>query len=370
MITPDGTAKLCCKSAPLLDDMGSVVNVNTTPLTDLFHNNTHLANIRSQFVNGQQPVECANCWNMEEAGHISLRQFYAARTYKDSSNPQLRYLDIRLSNKCNLKCIMCDSASSNLIAKEEGIINHTTDVDIVEQIKLHAPYLREIYFAGGESLLHKQHFEILNYLIECDFAKNIRLKYSTNVTVVKEEWIKSLANFAKVHVNLSIDAVGRRLKYVRYPSRWDSIDANVKRFNDLLPSNVVITIDSALHNTSICGMPELIEWIQQYPRIGHHFIRLSHPKFMTTNVLPDSVKSVLISQIGALKVYPNLKNPNIFSAILNDLNVPCTALQIEKFKAYIHKKDSKRNINIVDYCPEFAEWFVLTTNYKKGSDNV
>lgn len=357
MITPDGTAKLCCKSSPILDENNNKVNVNTTTLSDIFHNNPHIKSIRNQFTEGKMPTECKNCWNMEDAGHISLRQFYAARTYKDSTDPQLRYLDIRLSNKCNLKCIMCDSASSNLIAKEEGIVDHTTNVDVLDQIKLHAPHLREIYFAGGESLLHPQHFEIFNYLVEGGFAKNIRLKYSTNVTVVREEWISMLSKFAKVHINLSVDAVGNRAKYVRYPSKWESIDANIKRFHELLPSNVIITIDTALHNASICGISELVKWIQQYPRIGHHFIRLSSPGFMTTNVLPDSVKLALIAEIKLLQPYPNLKNPDIFKAIINDLQMPCTDLKIEQFKTYIKDKDSVRNVYIADFCPEFTEWF-------------
>ena len=52
----------------------------------------------------------------------------------------------------------------------------------VEQIVELAPYIRSIKVIGGEPLIMKKHYEMLDALIETGHAKDIRIKYQTNLT--------------------------------------------------------------------------------------------------------------------------------------------------------------------------------------------
>ena len=65
---------------------------------------------------------------------------------------------------------------------EQKIINKKS---MVEQTMELAPYIRSIKIIGGEPLIMKKHYELLDKLIEADEAKNIYLKYQSNLTETK-----------------------------------------------------------------------------------------------------------------------------------------------------------------------------------------
>ena len=47
--------------------------------------------------------------------------------------------------------------------------------DFYEQV----PTLRQLYWAGGESLIMEEHYEVLEKIIEMGYAKNIELRYNS-----------------------------------------------------------------------------------------------------------------------------------------------------------------------------------------------
>ena len=49
-----------------------------------------------------------------------------------------------------------------------------------------APYIRSIKIIGGEPLVMKKHYELLEKIIESGHAKHIYLKYQTNLTKTKK----------------------------------------------------------------------------------------------------------------------------------------------------------------------------------------
>ena len=40
--------------------------------------------------------------------------------------------------------------------------------------------MQQIYFAGGESLIIEEHYEILEHAIKMGYAKNLELRYNSN----------------------------------------------------------------------------------------------------------------------------------------------------------------------------------------------
>lgn len=106
-------------------------------------------------------------------------------------------LDLRFDNKCNLKCRMCNPAFSSALYKEyvdlgfdlpkEWDSPYHIAVDdkeyefIISQLK----YTKVLFFAGGEPLTQDKFYEILQYCIDNDLAKDILLWITSNCTKLK-----------------------------------------------------------------------------------------------------------------------------------------------------------------------------------------
>ena len=75
--------------------------------------------VRSDLSNGKKISQCTLCWDREDKGFSSMR-LEANKEYgmHDSTLATPKYLDLRLSNLCNLKCRMCNPVYSSQIAKE------------------------------------------------------------------------------------------------------------------------------------------------------------------------------------------------------------------------------------------------------------
>ena len=90
------------------------------------------------------------------------------------------YLDFRFSNLCNFKCRSCRPEWSSTWAKEastnqnhpyqdwDGYIprHNLTEEEFIDKFRNTLKTVKRIYFAGGEPLAAKEHYWILNYLIE------------------------------------------------------------------------------------------------------------------------------------------------------------------------------------------------------------
>jgi organic radical activating enzyme len=95
--------------------------------------------------------------------------------------------------------------------------------------------ITNIYFAGGEPMLSTYHWYTLDKLIEMGRAKEIDLEYSTNCSTLKykdKDVLEYWKQFKSVTINASIDDIGERFNYIRWPAKWDSVSQNLKRIHD------------------------------------------------------------------------------------------------------------------------------------------
>ena len=80
------------------------------------------------------------------------------------------------------------------------------------------------------------HWEIMEYLVEHDLAKNVWIRYNTNfsrTTYKKWNLRDMLPHFKTVQICASIDGVGENVEYVRHGIKWDSWIQNFKDFTFL-----------------------------------------------------------------------------------------------------------------------------------------
>ena len=176
--------------------------VSEVPPSEFFYSD-YMKQLRSDMRGGETTplIEkvCVNCIYEEKEGRKGMRD-------PQWKEPLGRVIEVKLrlfGNACNLSCYMCRiKDSSSRIKQTEKLIeidpefgemleyDKLTDemkhggfnYNVTEDIKKLAPRIQKIYIIGGEPFIMPKHYEILNALIEIDQAKNIILKYHTNLT--------------------------------------------------------------------------------------------------------------------------------------------------------------------------------------------
>jgi organic radical activating enzyme len=175
------------------------------------------------------------------------KQRPSATWFQHITSPTPVGLDLKLSSICNNKCRICSPFLSSKWLQEfeelkllnedvlkgfrlnakEKFMNNPENVEI---LKHWAQRIHGIDFFGGEPLLQAEHNLILKTIAETGHADNITLYYNTNGSVYDEEICKHWENFKKVELNYSIDDIGERFNYQRYPANYNDVMDNIKKY--------------------------------------------------------------------------------------------------------------------------------------------
>ena len=315
----DGNLLPCCNGMHQ-HPMG---NVRTDSIDNILKSSKY-NQLRKNLLTGQRSKECKRCYDFEDAGHQSPRlknnkKWAHLKTLEFNNDGTVdkftpAFLDIRLSNICNLKCRMCDGYFSSAIAQEDAELfgnythlnnslpNKDRQAELVDILK-YVPFAEEIYFAGGEPLLNSEHYEMLNKLIECGNT-NLRLFYNTNFTKLsfKNISVTDLWNkFSNVTVGASLDAMGDVAEYVRFGTDWKEIEQNLARVKAEAP-HVNFTVMSTVSFMTVASLIELQKQWHNNNILNINKFTLNttiSPDYLTVRVLPSEHKqqmSLLISE--------------------------------------------------------------------------
>ena len=349
---PNGDVRLCCtanasgageddsKEVGLVTNNGIVMNLQTSTLAQVW-NSDYMKSTRLQMLNNEIPTSCTKCFKEEDAGIISKRQWetqvwkdrvdidqIVASTQLDGTLPvDIPYFDLRLGNLCQLKCIMCSPHDSSAWIKEWKIQypkyktvelkqDQSWNIDFnytwyqkgtfLEDMRSSANNIRELYFAGGEPLLIPEHYKILEFMVETGAAHNCILRYNSNGLELPEKLFELWNHFKQVKFNFSVDAVGERNDYIRYPSKWQNVVANLERLDDT-PANITVNIACAVQLLNVLNVPELVHWkesknfkkinLPPYGAglIGTHLVYL--PSYLNVRVLPKHLKDKVVKHV-------------------------------------------------------------------------
>jgi radical SAM protein with 4Fe4S-binding SPASM domain len=306
----DGNVLPCC----VADHQFPMGNINNHGI-DTIAKSEQFNRLRTNMINGKRTKECSRCYQQEDAGLRSPRISHnknwpniSVDTVDASGEiDQFRpvYLDIRLSNICNLKCRMCSGYFSSAIAQEEAELFGNTEsiklslrlpqrkLSLIEILK-YVPTAEKIYFAGGEPLLSSEHYEILQSLIECGNT-NLKISYNTNFTTLQYRDINVLdlwRNFSNVSIGASLDAQGAVAEYVRHGTQWSVIESNLKLLQSQCP-HVKFTVTSSV---GLLNAQSLIDLQQDWHNLGHldisNFVinAIVGPAHLTVRALPQHHK--------------------------------------------------------------------------------
>jgi hypothetical protein len=146
---------------------------------------------------GARSRVCQKCYEQERSGFESLRVIanaefghhvsFVGETAADGSLPRVNmaFLDVRFSNVCNFSCRTCGPSYSTAWYRyaqnvpSDLVRRPAAGPGLLAQVEPLLDSVEQIYFAGGEPTLIREHYEILERLIAMG-RTDVRLSYSTN----------------------------------------------------------------------------------------------------------------------------------------------------------------------------------------------
>lgn len=344
-------------------------SVHKIPLSEVEQNPKALHNTRfkkykrREMLNGERPSECDYCWNIEDNSSS-----YSDRIYKSSepwSEPYFeeiknsrwnedfnpRYVEVSFSNICNFKCSYCGPAYSSQWLQESKqfggyptVPSFNSYENLVETDSvpiLHSepnPYVNafwewwpELYrdlhtfrITGGEPLLSKDTWKVLDYIIEeKNPNRNLKLAINSNLgidDVLVDKLIEKLTKIIdedrvkEVIIFTSTDAWGKQAEYIRHGLEFNRFWGNLHKLLGAIPK-LTITIMSTYNIFSPFSYDELIKNVyeikKQYSNDQRYWLHpvlldtsyLRYPKHQSVKLLTDEHKELILQNAKTALYY-------------------------------------------------------------------
>jgi hypothetical protein len=313
--------------------------IHPVPLLELQENPSALHNTkfkkeeRKLMLNGERPSGCSYCWKVEDAesndprGHLSDRHYKSSEWWAEPYLEEVvskpadfnivpRYVEVNFNQACNFKCMYC---SPHISTEWEDEIKQFGPYNIgglkhndIKSLKASGympmdlankdnPYVTafwkwwpEIYrnlrvfrMTGGEPLMDKNTFKVLDYVNEnphgqlelsitsnmCPPDQKLFDKFLTKVKALEEiRTYEDPANFNEFSGNnwyvdkgfkhfwlyVSLDGVGKQAEYMRTGLEYDRMLNNVKT---VLRESRYTTV-SFINTFNILSIPTLKQYLQ------------------------------------------------------------------------------------------------------------
>ena len=301
-IQNDGELRPCCKFKPDLENWKKFYIQDGI---ENYNNSYEISELKKQFLNGKNPAGCMRCWKDEDAGYPSKRQLDYSNFPAELDNHDLEscdrflFLSIPIGNYCNLKCRICGPSASTTWVKEwndvfsekNSIQDWHKNPTVWQDILKYSKNSLEIHIHGGEPFLYdsNEQFTLLQGLIDSGTSKKTKIHYSTNCTVFpKQEYWDLWKNFKSIDIQLSIDDIGKRFEYNRYPAKWNSVKKNLIEYRNriVMKKNMQISISTTVSVFTIAYLEEFFDWIKENKLPEPYLGRLEHPYYYQVGVLP------------------------------------------------------------------------------------
>lgn len=393
-----GDVVLCCVAK---NDSG--LNLNTTGPKDAW-NSKYYRDVRLSMLRGQEVAACRRCYEEERSGYRSHRvvengvwkerlgddlydQSLAQTTSSGRVTKGIAALDLRLGYTCNLQCVMCQpQESSRWVGAAKKIANMVDDPALKgewdykskinvnlfewykqenfwEQLEEMFPDMREIIIAGGEPMLIDEHRDFIKRLADSGHAGKIFLRYHTNGTVLPDDLLDYWAKFGTVQFLISLDSIGDRNRYIRFPANFNDICENVAKI-DQMPSNVQLMFLNSIQALNLIDLPEYCDWIEsnKFKKTQNCTWNLYlqpslvfHPEYLNVRIYPLELKNEITKKIDAWQNTLPMRRDKI-DAIVDHMNSDDHSYLIPRFQEYIEALDKLRGTSFEKTFPELHKW--------------
>jgi sulfatase maturation enzyme AslB (radical SAM superfamily) len=357
----NGSLRPCCRfNQPHKQKEHVMPFMKDATLNELW-NGPEFKKLRQAFINGEKPNECRQCWTEEKAGISSYREnmnsqldkypHQKKRDFTSVTADAPFYIDLKLTNVCNMKCRMCGPMASSLIQKENAkeygdkgdAYWHQDKLIGTHNLESFMSWLPEIdwlCFTGGEPFVGKENRQLLQMIIDKGYSDKIDLHFNTNGMLMPDIIIKILNQFRDVSIAFSIDDIGERLEYHRHGAVWETIKNNVAK----VPDNMTKHIFTTINNYNIWYADEAYDELRKLTNnISYDFVY--EPAALSPRTLNKTIKKAVINKFQDQPYFERL-----VKYVQNDGEDLTT-----KFHEQITTLDKIRNENFDEVFPEWSE---------------
>lgn len=341
----------CCLSTTNLIIDNSLENI---------WNNQELVDLRKLNNTNSWNKDCWECERLEFANNPSFRlgmlDKFGVKT--NLSGPQR--IDLLFDLSCNLACRICGPSSSTFWQKhlKENNISFGSYPtksrmdDIIKVLKsLDLSNLEMVQYCGGETLMGNTYWETTKILADLipNANEKLTLGFQTNGTqLIDEKYYDLIEKFHLVKFIISLDGVGDKFNYLRWPADWNQVTDNILQMREKLPVNVMFVIQETACNLNLFYHDDVLSWVNSNfnsNRLGditNYAKQLVMHKTLDINNITQEYYNALIS-----KNMTNLLSPNWQE---NPQKIKEMIAEVEKFDK-IRNQDWKKTF------PEVANFY-------------
>lgn len=357
-----------------------------------FHNTTEVIQDRKLMLEGKWPEGrgCEYCKDLEEAGGES------DRTYQnripgltpidfDGTNLEVtpRILEIYIDNKCDLACVYCEPHYSSKINTELNRFgpnvlgtktirktnNHQEYFNLfLNWLKNNSHKLQRLSVLGGEPLLQKEFWQIIDFLNSTD-NNHLELSINSNLNSplsVVQKYTDAMENLIKkkkirrADISCSLDCWGPQQEFSRFGLKLDRWQEN---FEYLISKKwLIIAVHPVVNCLSIFTMNEMQDKIAEYKkinpkiRIDYHLVdginqEVYHPTIFGNNFFNQHLQNLL--DTFPITVGGDEDSKNRLKGIVKLISKgEVDNLRLKKLKLTLDQLDLRRKTNWRSLFPE------------------
>ena len=400
------------------------------------HNSEYKKQQRKLMLEGERPSECDYCWRVEDQGDSHSDRVYksadnwakpfiadiASKPWDDNVDPS--YVEVSFGNVCNFKCSYCAPHISSQWMEEierHGPYPTSDSFNNLDWIKSQNmipipnreenPYvdafwewwpsmynsLQHFRITGGEPLLNKNTFKVLDYII-ANPNPNLDVSINTNLNAPddiidkffeKAKYIvegKKLKNFK---LFTSAEAHGKQSEYIRFGMNYDKWLSNMHKAYKEIPG-VQITIMSTYNFLS---MTSYIPFLQDVLDIKNQYHRwddtrtpmlldipyLRFPNHQAIFIMEPEQLELIYDQVTFM--YQNLeykdwygsanrgffeheadKLKRIYNIAKDNPVNDWTNVNRKNFIAFVDEHDKRRGTDFLETFPEYEDVYIKWKN--------
>jgi len=372
-VGPGGNCKPCCRFK--IGQIPKSHNLSKNSLEEIYDDD-FMRELREKMLRGERIYGCKKCYEEEEAGkRASLRQIFnniqSLFSLVDIKKPKIVFMESAFSNLCDLQCVMCQPYLSSAWSSQD--ISEISDLispypkmtlDSIEPLKTVIPGTVLLKFTGGEPLLIKEYWKIIEERSKHPGFEDCFFNYSSNLMHFPSEDLIDLWKKVKfVELATSFDGVGKVIEYVRYPSKWKVVEKNLIKYMELSREfDMRVGMRATIMIYNVMNLPEMTEWWVE--NINEHYresftedswYNPSHvavPEYLSLRVLPRKCKEIVRDRLWNKGM--NKKVNKSFNHLCNYMMSEDHSHLLSMFKRYTRVMD-RRGITFQEICPELYE---------------
>lgn len=366
----DGTTRPCCMF--IGSDKNTSAVLGEQSISEHF-NQPDILKLRKDLNNDIRNPQCNRCWEEEDGGRESKR---IRDNKKWNGQTGLVFVELNLGNQCNIRCRTCGPhASSQWIeeaydTKYKHVVpikeyktlvkkfsrSYEEDSPFWDDIETHLHTIKHLEFYGGEPLMSKKMWWILERAVELGYSHNIEIHYATNGTLWPKQ-VEIWKKFKKVSLSFSIDGIGPQFEYMRHLADWNTVHKNVIT-STTFSANMQLNWCVTLSTLNIYYLDEIIkEYYKNYePKGVTLYLNLVHnPQHFNIGILPEHIKQIVLEKLNAIPKEYTLAWSYLTGVIGFITNGTPDPSEWDIFLKELKIHDDYRNESYNEIFPEFAK---------------